>query len=164
MGRVKGLGPIKKKDRKSARQDHDTRSDKSERDEDRQQGNQGQRDESKSPREGQQNEGRQNNGRNNRRGNKKHDNQRRDNQKRERPPKREIVLTGDPVKVNGMLEIAPKGFGFLRVPEKNYEQCKKDVFVPPDFIRKHGLRAARVGREDRRVRRTQPATGSFDSI
>ena len=40
-----------------------------------------------------------------------------------------------------MLEIAPKGFGFLRVPEKNFEQCKKDVFVPPDFIRTHGLRA-----------------------
>ena len=39
-----------------------------------------------------------------------------------------------------MLEIAPKGFGFLRVPEKKFEQCKLDVFVPPDTIRKHGLR------------------------
>ena len=142
MGRVKGLGPVKKKDRNSNRRDRNdrndrndrrdknTRPDKSERNDNRQQ------DDTKPPRES-----RQNNGRNNRRGNKKHDNQRRDNQKRERPPKREIVLTGDPVDVNGMLEIAPKGFGFLRVPEKNYEQCKMDVFVPPDFIRKHGLRS-----------------------
>lgn len=58
-------------------------------------------------------------------------------QKRERKP---IEFTSDPVEINGMLEIAPKGFGFLRVPEKNFEQCKKDVFVPPDYIRKHGLR------------------------
>ena len=65
----------------------------------------------------------------------------RDRQPRERRPKKEIVLTGDPVQINGMLEIAPKGFGFLRVPTKNFEQCKEDVFVTPDTIRKHGLRA-----------------------
>ncbi len=73
--------------------------------------------------------------------NDRRNNKRKGHQKRERPPKREIILTGDPVEINGMLEIAPKGFGFLRVPEKNFEQCKKDVFVPPDFIRTHGLRA-----------------------
>ena len=60
--------------------------------------------------------------------------------RRERPPKRKVTLKGDPVDTNGMLEVAPKGFGFLRIPEKNYIQCKKDVFVPPEFIRKYGLR------------------------
>ncbi len=65
----------------------------------------------------------------------------RNRQGRERKPRRENVLTGEPVDINGMLEIAPKGFGFLRVPEKNYEQCQQDVFVTPDLIRKHGLRA-----------------------
>jgi transcription termination factor Rho len=49
-------------------------------------------------------------------------------------------LTGPEVAVSGLLEIAPKGFGFLRVPEKDYEQSREDVFVPPDLIRIHGLR------------------------
>ena len=56
---------------------------------------------------------------------------------RERKP---ADLTGDPVEVGGMLEIAPKGFGFLRRPEKDYEQAKDDVFVPPDLLREHSLR------------------------
>jgi len=113
IGRVKGLGPVKRDQQEAPKEDTDAeQQDRS----DRQQG----------------------------RGQQRHDrrnNRRKGSQKRERPPKREIVLTGDPVEVNGMLEIAPKGFGFLRVPEKNFEQCKKDVFVPPDFIRTHGLRA-----------------------
>ncbi len=143
MGRVKGLGPVNKKANQGNHPDRNQRGE---------QGEQRQQDD-RSPREG-----RNNKGGNGRRGNKKHsnrdhqkrdnrdnrDNQKRDNrdkrEKRDRPPKREIVLTGEPVDVNGMLEIAPKGFGFLRVPEKNFEQCTKDVFVPPDFIRKHGLR------------------------
>jgi transcription termination factor Rho len=154
MGRVKGLGPVNKKAKQGNHPDRNQR---------REQGEQRRQDDPDSPREG-----RRNRGGNSRRGNKKHsnrdhqnrdnrdnqkrdnrdhqkrdhrDNQKRDNRdNRERPPKREVALTGDPVDVNGMLEIAPKGFGFLRIPEKNFEQCKKDVFVPPDFIRKHGLR------------------------
>ena len=39
-----------------------------------------------------------------------------------------------------MLEMAPKGFGFLRVPGKNFEQARDDVFVPPEVIRRHNLR------------------------
>jgi len=96
MGRVKGLGPVKRNQQETAKDD---RPDEQE-----------------------------NNRSDNRRQGRGRGQQRND-------------LTGDPVEVNGMLEIAPKGFGFLRVPEKNFEQCKKDVFVPPDFIRTHGLRA-----------------------
>lgn len=49
-------------------------------------------------------------------------------------------LDGPKLDCNGMLEIAPKGFGFLRVQEKDYEQARDDVFVPPETIRKMNLR------------------------
>ena len=39
-----------------------------------------------------------------------------------------------------MLELAPKGFGFLRVQKKNFEQARDDVFVTPETIRKYNLR------------------------
>jgi len=160
MGRVKGLGPVKKKAQRTDTRDQDDRHDQRGRDDERS------RDNSDSPRDNRHrnsdnqgkgknggNRNRNGNNNNDRRGKKNnnkrdHQNKKRDNRdrpqrdrpQRERPP-REVVLTGDPVDVNGMLEIAPKGFGFLRVPEKNFEQCQKDVFVPPDFIRKNGLRA-----------------------
>ena len=122
IGRVKGLGPVKKGS--GNRQNQDSNNNNSD-------GQQGDRARSSNKR-------RKNNNNNNRnRSNNKNRRDRRDNN-RERKP---IVLTGDPVDINGMLELAPKGFGFLRVPGKNYAQCKEDVFVPPDFIRKHGLRA-----------------------
>lgn len=54
--------------------------------------------------------------------------------------RRQIVLTGPKIAVDGMLELAPKGFGFLRVPHKNFEQARDDVFVSPESIRKHNLR------------------------
>ena len=114
MGRVKGLGKVKRGQKEPAKDSTPEE----------------QPEASPNPKQSQERP------RNDRRNNK-----RKGHQKRERPPKRPVVLTGDPVEVNGMLEIAPKGFGFLRVPEKNFEQCKKDVFVPPDFIRTHGLRA-----------------------
>jgi transcription termination factor Rho len=41
---------------------------------------------------------------------------------------------------NGMLELAPKGFGFLRLPQKNFEQARDDIFVNPETIRKYNLR------------------------
>lgn len=119
IGRVKGLGPIKRKDRNPrSKGKRSQNNDPSQQEDGAPDGN-----------DGRQGRGRRNNNRNQ---------TKRGKQKRERKP---IVLTGDPVEVNGMLELAPKGFGFLRVPEKKFEQCKKDVFVPPDFIRTHGLRA-----------------------
>jgi transcription termination factor Rho len=48
--------------------------------------------------------------------------------------------SGPKIEVNGMLELAPKGFGFLRVPQKNFEQARDDVFVTPESIRKFNLR------------------------
>lgn len=67
----------------------------------------------------------------------------RDHKNRKKRPekkKKEIVLTGDPVEVNGLIEIAPKGYGFLRCPEKGYSQARDDVFVPPEQVKQNGLR------------------------
>lgn len=56
------------------------------------------------------------------------------------PAERPQQLTGPKVEIDGMLELAPKGFGFLRVPRKNFEQARDDVFVTPETIRKFHLR------------------------
>ncbi len=53
---------------------------------------------------------------------------------------RPAQLTGPEIEADGMLELAPKGFGFLRVPKKNFEQARDDVFVTPEMIRKYNLR------------------------
>lgn len=53
---------------------------------------------------------------------------------------RRFQLNSPKVEVNGMLELAPKGFGFLRVAHKNFEQARDDVFVPPEMVRRFGLR------------------------
>ncbi len=54
--------------------------------------------------------------------------------------RRPVQLNGPKIEANGMLELAPKGFGFLRVPGKNFEQARDDVFVTPETIRKYNLR------------------------
>lgn len=53
---------------------------------------------------------------------------------------RQANLSGPRIEADGMLELAPKGFGFLRVSSKNFEQARDDVFVPPELIRRHNLR------------------------
>jgi len=63
-----------------------------------------------------------------------------------RPPhqdpddRRGIQLSGPKIEADGMLELAPKGFGFLRVPSKKFEQARDDVFVSPDILRRYNLR------------------------
>ena len=50
------------------------------------------------------------------------------------------VLTGPILDVSGILEMTPKGFGFLRLAETNFEQAKDDVCVTSELIRNHSLR------------------------
>ncbi len=50
------------------------------------------------------------------------------------------VLSGPLTDANGILELTPKGFGFLRLPEANFEQAKEDIFISPELIRRHALR------------------------
>ncbi len=54
--------------------------------------------------------------------------------------RRPILLSGPKIETDGLLELAPKGFGFLRIPGKNFEQARDDVFVTPETIRKYNLR------------------------
>jgi transcription termination factor Rho len=54
--------------------------------------------------------------------------------------RRPVQLAGPKIEADGLLELAPKGFGFLRIPGKNFEQARDDVFVTPETIRKYNLR------------------------
>ena len=42
--------------------------------------------------------------------------------------------------VEGVLEILPEGFGFLRSPVHNYVPGRDDIFVPPQVLRHNGIR------------------------
>ena len=44
----------------------------------------------------------------------------------------------------GVLEILPDGFGFLRSPEYSYLACPDDIYVSPSQIRRFGLRVGHV--------------------
>ncbi|MCX6867781.1 MAG: transcription termination factor Rho [Verrucomicrobia bacterium] len=54
--------------------------------------------------------------------------------------RRPIPVPGPKIATDGMLELVPKGFGFLRLPGKNFEQLRDDIFVTPELIRRHNLR------------------------
>lgn len=44
----------------------------------------------------------------------------------------------------GVLEVLPDGFGFLRSPEYNYLPCPDDIYVSPSQIRRFGLRTGHI--------------------
>ena len=54
--------------------------------------------------------------------------------------RRAAPMVGPKIAADGLLELTPKGFGFLRLPGNNYEQLRDDVFVTPELIRRHNLR------------------------
>ncbi len=56
---------------------------------------------------------------------------------REREPEKPL---GPPEPAGGILEMSPKGFGFLRRRDQSFEQNPQDAFVPADLIRKYCLR------------------------
>lgn len=45
-----------------------------------------------------------------------------------------------PISGQGVLEILPDGFGFLRAPESNYLPGPDDIYVSPSQVRRFGLR------------------------
>jgi len=57
----------------------------------------------------------------------------------EREPEPEKPL-GPPEPAGGILEMSPKGYGFLRRREQSYAQHPLDAFVPAELIRKYCLR------------------------
>jgi transcription termination factor Rho len=82
------------------------------------------------------------NNRNNRhkgKNNNRRNNNRRGGHKEHREPK-PVELKGPPEAVSGILELSPKGFGFLRELSSDLEQSSNDVFISPDIVRVNGLR------------------------
>jgi transcription termination factor Rho len=50
-------------------------------------------------------------------------------------------MSSSPAIISGVLEISPKGFGFLRDPSKHYAARANDPHVSHDLIRQHKLRS-----------------------
>lgn len=53
---------------------------------------------------------------------------------------KKIVEEGGNIVGDGVLEVLPDGFGFLRAPEANYSAGPDDIYVSPSQIRRFGLR------------------------
>ena len=51
-----------------------------------------------------------------------------------------LAEEGETINGDGVIEILPDGFGFLRAPESNYLPGPDDIYVSPSQIRKFGLR------------------------
>ncbi|NNE92406.1 MAG: transcription termination factor Rho [Verrucomicrobiales bacterium] len=64
----------------------------------------------------------------------------RERKEKERQREAEILAAAPEVESEGLVEISPKGFGFLRERKRNFEQSPKDVFITPEVVRIHGLR------------------------
>lgn len=50
------------------------------------------------------------------------------------------VKSGRDILAEGVLEVLPDGFGFLRAPDSNYTAGPDDIYVSPNQIRRFGLR------------------------
>ena len=53
---------------------------------------------------------------------------------------KQLAENGSSILGEGVIEILPDGFGFLRAPESNYLAGPDDIYVSPQQIRKFGLR------------------------
>ena len=51
-----------------------------------------------------------------------------------------VVEKGGSILGEGVLEVLPDGFGFLRAAEMNYLACPDDIYISPNQIRRCGLR------------------------
>ncbi|MGH7143655.1 MAG: transcription termination factor Rho [Planctomycetota bacterium] len=57
---------------------------------------------------------------------------------------RRRVAKGSALYGEGVLEILPDGYGFLRSPESNYLPCPDDIYIGPSQIRRFGLKTGHV--------------------
>ncbi|PCJ29190.1 MAG: transcription termination factor Rho [Rickettsiales bacterium] len=53
---------------------------------------------------------------------------------------KKIVEQGGQISADGVLEVLPDGFGFLRSPDANYYAGSDDIYVSPNQIRRFGLK------------------------
>src|SRR5438270_2261808 len=56
------------------------------------------------------------------------------------PPRTRNLMHQNAQQVQGVLELHPKGFGFLRNPTRHYAAQAGDPYVPAPLIQKHSLR------------------------
>lgn len=59
---------------------------------------------------------------------------------KERTRELEALENSPAVESEGIVEISPKGFGFLRERIRGFQQSPKDVFITPEVVRIYGLR------------------------
>ncbi len=59
---------------------------------------------------------------------------------KERAREAAALEAAEPVESEGLVEISPKGFGFLREKSRGFQQSPDDVFVTPEIVRTYGLR------------------------
>ena len=52
----------------------------------------------------------------------------------------ELLERGDALTAEGVLELLPEGYGFLRSQEWNYVYSPDDIYVSPSQVRRFGLR------------------------
>ena len=65
---------------------------------------------------------------------------RKEQRERDRDRETAILESAPAVEVEGLTEISPKGFGFLRQKNRGYQQHPADVFITPEIVRIHGFR------------------------
>ena len=56
----------------------------------------------------------------------------------------ERVKTNGLLYGEGVLEVLPDGFGFLRSPDYNYLPCPDDIYISPSQIRRFGIRTGAI--------------------
>lgn len=66
--------------------------------------------------------------------------QRNDSPRASQEDRSQTVFDGPITDIDGILEMTPKGFGFLRLAAANFEQAKEDVFISPQLINCYSLR------------------------
>ena len=59
---------------------------------------------------------------------------------KERAKEAAALEAAEPVDTEGIVEISPKGFGFLRERKNGFQQTPSDVFITPEVVRVYGLR------------------------
>ncbi len=59
---------------------------------------------------------------------------------KEREREAEALAAAEPTEAEGMVEVSPKGFAFLREKRNAYKQSPQDVFITPEYVRNYGLR------------------------
>ena len=74
-----------------------------------------------------------------------------------------------PISGDGVLEVLPDGFGFLRSPEANYLAGPDDIYVSPSQVRRFGLRTGdtvegEIRSPARRRALFRPAQGQRDQF